>query len=202
MLATKNRGQLLEFWSFFRTGPKTNVETSMPLNELRSQIVKEFKLVHEHQKEARQKELAFEEEDRQGDEESKEPYSPDEEHICKAPRKNLNNIPSCLDEAREDIEVSPFTLGGDDISGVDLITCDAKNRCSSTSSYLNGSGFGGLSDTAISDVALSNGSMFPVDSGRRVYNPDYVGEQSHPMFMDMASLAKGVTILPSSKMLR
>lgn len=117
-------------------------------------------------------------------------------------------MPAYLVEARENIEIPPFTLGGHDISGVDLATCDATNRCSSTSSYknrfdLNSSGFGGLSNfSAISDVALSNGSMSPVDGSRRVSNPVYVEEQSHLMFMDMASLAKGVTILPSSKMLR
>ena len=117
-------------------------------------------------------------------------------------------MPAYLTEARDNIEIPPFTLGGHDISGFDLTTCDATNRCSSTSSHenrfdLNGSGFGGLSNfSAISDFALSNGSMSPVDSGKRVSNPVYVGEQSHLMFMDMASLAKGVTILPSSKMLR
>ena len=144
------------------------------------------------------------------DEESKRPYSPDEEHIRNAPKKNRKNMPAYLVEARENIEIPPFTLGGHDISGVDDLaaTCDATNRCSSSSSHenrfdMNGSGFGGLSNfSAISDVSLSNGSTSPKDNGRRMTNPAFVGEQSPRAFMDIGSLCKGVSIMPSIKMLR
>lgn len=120
-------------------------------------------------------------------------------------------MPAYLVEARANLEIPPFTLGGHDISGVDDLagTCDATNRCSSESGPENrydlnsSSGFGGLSNfSAISDLSLSNGSASPKESGRRKTNPVLVGEQPFHAFMDMASLAKGVSILPSSKMLR
>ena len=76
-------------------------------------------------------------------------------------------------DAREDIEIPPFTLDGHDISGVDDhgSTSDSTHRSNESHGRRhfnpNNSGFGGLSNfSAISDLTLSPARTSDISSGQ------------------------------------
>ena len=101
-------------------------------------------------------------------------------------------------------------MEGNNISDVD----DSTSRSAGSSHEArkfdhDSSGFGGLSNfSAISDINLSDGlsgkespiTHAPFPSGK--LPQQYVGEQPLEAFMDFGALARGVTIIPSTKMMR